>query len=145
MTYCPLIIHILRIISGRCIPISLRSKTRRRQHFYFLQGLLGSIDRDEQLRTSLRQSWRFQFPYYTLSVLEWQHPIFVHLRRFDLIKQTSLGGKILIFSFTDSTDRIWFNWDLETIKCAERGLFSSAHLNSWRLLLVFTVAYLGHM
>ena len=30
MKYCPLIIQILSIISVRCIPLSLRSKTRRR-------------------------------------------------------------------------------------------------------------------
>ena len=54
MTFCPLIIQTLRIISVRCIPLNLRSKTRRRANTSasYLDLLL-SIGRDGQLHTSL--------------------------------------------------------------------------------------------
>ena len=53
MTYCPLITQTLRIISVRCIPLSLRSKTRRRANTSASYcDLLLSFGRDGQLRTS---------------------------------------------------------------------------------------------
>ena len=54
MTYCQSITQILRIIWVRCIPLNLRSKTRRRANTSasYLDLLL-SIESDGQLRTSL--------------------------------------------------------------------------------------------
>ena len=54
MTYCQSITQILKIIWVRCIPLSLRSKTRQRATplLPYLDLLL-SIESDGQLRTSL--------------------------------------------------------------------------------------------
>ena len=55
ITYCPLITQTLRIISVRCIPVRLRSKTQRRTTLLLPTwiNLLLPIGRDGQLRTSL--------------------------------------------------------------------------------------------
>ena len=52
MTYCPLTAKTLRIISVRCIPLRLRSKTRRIATLLLPTWTCSSIDRDGQLCTS---------------------------------------------------------------------------------------------
>ena len=53
MTYCQSITQILRIIWVKCIPLSLRSKTRRRATPLLPTWTIRSIESDGQLRTSL--------------------------------------------------------------------------------------------
>ena len=56
MTYCQFIIKTLRIISVRCIPLRLRSKTRRRETLllrYLISYLIFDIRMKGQMRTSL--------------------------------------------------------------------------------------------
>ena len=70
-TFCPLITQTFRIISVRCIALSLRSKTRRRAAL-LLPSYICSC---QSVGTStshfpLRPTWQFQFPYYRLSVPE---------------------------------------------------------------------------
>ena len=55
MTYCPWTTQTLKYISVRCIPLSLRSKTRRRATLLFSTWIYSylSVARDGQLCTSL--------------------------------------------------------------------------------------------
>ena len=60
MTYCPLITLTLKIISVRCIPLNLISKTRRRAALLLLTWIYScqSVGRSTS-HFHLRQAWRF--------------------------------------------------------------------------------------
>ena len=70
-TFCPLITKTLRMISVRCIPLSLRSKTRRRATLLLPTWIcscqsVGTVN----FALPFTTTWRFQSPYYKLSVSE---------------------------------------------------------------------------
>ena len=77
MTYCPLILLTLIITSVRCIPLKLRSKTRRRATSASYLDLLLSIGRDGKLHTSIydkRDDFNFHitnFPFLRSNIQSW--------------------------------------------------------------------------
>ena len=85
MTCCPLITLTLKIISVRCIPLNLRSKTRRRATLllptliYSCQSV-GTINFTYLFTTSVT----ILISILQISVPEQQHPIFARLWRFYL-------------------------------------------------------------
>ena len=84
MTYYPFITLSLRTISVRCVPLDLKSKTRRLAILLLLLTWIFSFQSIGVVSFALplRQARLFQVPYYKLSVPEQQHLIFARLWRF---------------------------------------------------------------